>query len=110
MKKVEAIVLGECLEGIQRALADAGISGLSVTEGGQFVEEPGSPPSYYVAPRIKVELFCEDHQAPRISQIFAAQTFSKTRDPARVFITQVEEAVRLRLPYVPGSEPLAPLR
>lgn len=110
MKKVEALVLAEHLEAIQLALVDAGISDLSVLEAGQFEEsrQPGEPVVYSVSPRVKIEIFCEDHDASRIGQIFSVHTLSRTRDSARVFVTQVEETVRLRLPYVAQSS-LSPI-
>jgi nitrogen regulatory protein PII len=103
MRKVEALVLPEYLGAIQLALADSGLSGLSVFECGQFeeVRETDSSYSYVVSPRIKVEIFCEDHESSRVSQIFSSETSSKTADPARVFVTEVEETIRIRPPYVP---------
>ena len=105
MKKVEALVMPEHLGAIQLALADSGLSGLSVFECGQFeeVRDPGSPSSYVVSPRVKVEIFCEDHESARVSQVFSAVTSSKVREAARVFVTEVEETVRIRLPYVPPT-------
>lgn len=109
MRKVEALVSPECLEAIQLALVDAGVQGLSVFEGGQFeeTEERGGPTVYSVSPRVKVEIFCEDHESARVAQIFASQTSSPARDPARVFVTSVDETVRTRLPYVPPQDLLA---
>lgn len=107
MRKVEALVFSEYLEAIQLALVDAGVQGLSVFEGGQFEEtkEPGGPTVYSVSPRVKVEIFCEDHESSRVAHALASQDSSRTRNPSRVFITQVEEAARARLPHVPPSDP-----
>jgi len=102
VKKIEALVFSEHLGRIQLALVDAGISGMSVFEGGQFVpsEDVSGGVSYEVSPRVKIELFCEDHESARIAQVISTQAYERNRPSTRVFISTVEESVRLRLPAV----------
>jgi nitrogen regulatory protein PII len=100
VKKVETIIFSEHLGQVQLALADAGISGLSVFEGGQFITTADQSGAllYEVAPRLKLEIFCEDHEAARIAQIIASQAHDRARPPVRVFMSSAEESVKMRLP------------
>jgi hypothetical protein len=45
-------------------------------------------------PRLKLELFVEDHEAPRVSMMLAKTVASDNSDRSRIFTTSTEESVR----------------
>ena len=104
MKKVEAIVRPEALEPVKRRLIEAGITGLHVErvaghgyQGG--VVQAGRGGQFYVVdmiPKVKIVTIISDFNVePAIEAIIAGARTDNTGD-GKIFITNVEEAVRVR--------------
>jgi len=103
MKKIEAIIKPFKLDEVKDALAKQNIQGMTVSEVKGFGRQKGHTELYrgaeYVVdflPKIKIELLVTDEQAA-----LAAQTIVDTARTGRIgdgklFITPVEEIVRIR--------------
>ena len=103
MKKIEAIIKPFKLEDVKEALAELGFEGMTVSEVKGFGRQKGHTEIYrgseYTVdflPKIKIELVVADNQMePALAAIVKAAKTGKIGD-GKVFIINVEEAVRIR--------------
>ena len=103
MKKIEAIIKPFKLEEVKEALAEIGIQGMTISEVKGFGRQKGHTEIYrgseYTVdflPKIKLELVVADSRCEdAIETIMAAARTGKIGD-GKIFITSVEEAVRIR--------------
>jgi nitrogen regulatory protein P-II 1 len=103
MKKVEAIIKPFKLEEVKDALGDIGIEGMTVTEVKGFGRQKGHTEIYrgseYTVdflPKIKLELVLPDNRVDSaVSTIVKAAKTGKIGD-GKVFVSPVDEAVRIR--------------
>jgi len=103
MKKVEAIIKPFKLEEVKDALGEVGIEGMTVTEVKGFGRQKGHTEIYrgseYTVdflPKIKIEIVIADGQVDvAVGAIIKAAKTGKIGD-GKVFILNVEEAVRIR--------------
>ena len=104
MKKIEAIVRPESLEPVKRKLIEAGITGMHVErvaghgyQGG--VVQAGRGGQFYTVdmiPKVKIITVISDFNVePAIEAIIAGARSDRTGD-GKIFVTDVEEAVRVR--------------
>ena len=103
MKKIEAIIKPFKLDEVRDALADLGISGMTVCEVSGFGRQNGRPEifrgsEYALAflPKLKLEIVVADALAAAVSAaiVLAART-GKIGD-GKIFVSKVEEAIRIR--------------
>jgi nitrogen regulatory protein P-II 1 len=103
MKKIEAIIKPFKLEEVKDALSEIGIEGMTVSEVKGFGRQKGHTEIYrgseYTVdflPKIKIELVIADGQKDAaLGAIIKAAKTGKIGD-GKVFISTVEEAVRIR--------------
>ena len=103
MKKIDAIIKPFKLEEVKDALSEIGIEGMTVSEVKGFGRQKGHTEIYrgseYTVdflPKIKIELVIADGQKDAaVSAIIKAAKTGKIGD-GKVFISTVEEAVRIR--------------
>jgi nitrogen regulatory protein P-II 1 len=103
MKKVEAIIKPFKLDEVREALAEAGVTGLTVTEVKGFGRQRGHTELYrgaeYVVdflPKTKVEMIVTDEQVDRVLEaIIKAARTGKIGD-GKIFVSSVEQVVRIR--------------
>ena len=103
MKQITAIVKPFKLEEVREALAECGVTGLTVTEVKGFGRQKGHTELYrgaeYVVdflPKIKVELIVSDNTVePAIDAIVKAAHTGKIGD-GKIFVMPVEQVVRIR--------------
>ena len=103
MKKIEAIIKPFKLEEVKEALADIGVEGMTVSEVKGFGRQKGHTEIYrgseYTVdflPKIKIEVVLGDGQVEAASAaIIKAAKTGKIGD-GKVFISPVEEAIRIR--------------
>ncbi|WP_265571073.1 P-II family nitrogen regulator [Sphingomicrobium nitratireducens] len=103
MKKIEAIIKPFKLDDVKDALADAGVSGLTVTEVKGFGRQKGHTELYrgaeYVVdflPKVKVEVVVEDDQAHRVVEAIEHAARTGRIGDGKIFVSPVEEAIRIR--------------
>ncbi|MCL4104618.1 UNVERIFIED_CONTAM: hypothetical protein GTU68_004572 [Idotea baltica] len=103
MKKIEAIIKPFKLEEVKEALTAAGIHGMTVSEVKGFGRQKGHTEIYrgseYTVdflPKVKLETVVEDEDADSVvDTIVKAAATGKIGD-GKVFVSTVEEAVRIR--------------
>ncbi|ASC68213.1 P-II family nitrogen regulator [Achromobacter denitrificans] len=103
MKQVTAIIKPFKLDEVREALAEVGVSGLTVTEVKGFGRQKGHTELYrgaeYVVdflPKIRVEVVLPDNQVEAaIEAIVKAARTGKIGD-GKIFVTPVEQAIRIR--------------
>ncbi len=103
MKLIVAIIKPFKLDEVREALAEVGVSGLTVTEVKGFGRQTGHTELYrgaeYVVdflPKIRVELAVSAEQADRaIEAIVKAAHTGKIGD-GKIFVLPVEQAIRIR--------------
>ena len=103
MKQITAVLKPFKLEEVREALADCGVTGLTVTEVKGFGRQKGHTELYrgaeYVVdflPKVKVEVVVNDGDVDRcIEAIVRAARTGKIGD-GKIFITNVERVVRIR--------------
>jgi nitrogen regulatory protein P-II 1 len=103
MKQITAIVKPFKLEEVREALAECGVTGLTVTEVKGFGRQKGHTELYrgaeYVVdflPKVKVEVVVKTSEVDRaVDAIVKAARTGKIGD-GKIFITAVERVVRIR--------------
>ncbi len=103
MKKIDAIIKPFKLEEVKDALSEIGIEGMTVSEVKGFGRQKGHTEIYrgseYTVdflPKIKIELVVADNQKDAaVNAIIKAAKTGKIGD-GKVFVSNVEEAVRIR--------------
>ena len=103
MKQITAILKPFKLEEVREALADVGVTGLTVTEVKGFGRQKGHTELYrgaeYVVdflPKIKVEVVVEDSQLePALEAITNAARTGRIGD-GKIFVSEITEVVRIR--------------
>lgn len=103
MKLITAIIKPFKLDEVREALAEVGVSGLTVTEVKGFGRQKGHTELYrgaeYVVdflPKIRVEVVLPDDQVEAaIEAVVKAARTGKIGD-GKIFVTPVEQAIRIR--------------
>src|SRR5262245_24309281 len=103
MKQITAIIKPFKLEEVREALAEVGVSGLTVTEVKGFGRQKGHTELYrgaeYVVdflPKVKIEVVVKDSEVERcIDAVVKAAKTGKIGD-GKIFVTAVEQVVRIR--------------
>ncbi|RVT88332.1 P-II family nitrogen regulator [Inhella crocodyli] len=103
MKQITAVIKPFKLDEVREALADVGVSGLTVTEVKGFGRQKGHTELYrgaeYVVdflPKVKVEVVVKDGDVERcIEAILRAAKTGKIGD-GKIFVTAVEQVIRIR--------------
>ena len=103
MKQITAIVKPLKLQEVREALAECGVTGLTVTEVKGFGRQKGHTELYrgaeYVVdflPKVKIEVVLSDDQVDAaIAAIIGAAKTDKIGD-GKIFVYPVEQAIRIR--------------
>lgn len=103
VKQVTAIIKPFKLDEVREALAEVGVSGLTVTEVKGFGRQKGHTELYrgaeYVVdflPKIRVDVVLADEMVePAIEAVIKAARTGKIGD-GKIFVTPVEQAIRIR--------------
>lgn len=103
MKLVTAIIKPFKLDEVREALAEVGVSGLTVTEIKGFGRQKGHTELYrgaeYVVdflPKVRIELAVSDNQVDSaLEAIVKAARTGKIGD-GKIFVTHIEKAIRIR--------------
>jgi len=103
MKKIEAIIKPFKLEDVKDALAEAGITGMTVAEVKGYGRQQGHSELYrgaeYVVdflPKVKIELVVkEDDVDKAVEKIIESARTGKIGD-GKIFVTSVEKIIRIR--------------
>ena len=103
MKKIEAVIKPFKLDEVREALAEVGVTGLTVTEVKGFGRQKGHTELYrgaeYVVdflPKVKIEIVVTEKMVDSaIEAIIKAARTGKIGD-GKIFVSSVEQVVRIR--------------
>ncbi len=103
MKLITAIIKPFRLDDVRNALAEVGVSGMTVTEVKGFGRQHGHTELYrgaeYVVdflPKSKIEIAVSDELAERaVESIISAARTGKVGD-GKIFVTSIEQTIRIR--------------
>lgn len=103
MKKIEAIVKPFKLEEVREALAEVGVTGLTVTEVKGFGRQKGHTELYrgaeYVVdflPKVKIEVVVGDAMVDGVIEAIVRTARTGKIGDGKIFVTAVEQVVRIR--------------
>ncbi|MBI4115691.1 MAG: P-II family nitrogen regulator [Candidatus Omnitrophica bacterium] len=103
MKKIEAIIRPEKLDGVRVALERSGYPGITITdiEGhglqkGTIQQWRGEKYKVDFLPKIKVEIVATNEDSEKIIQALLQSAYTGAVGDGKIFIYEVEEAVRIR--------------
>lgn len=110
MKKIEAIIKPFKLDEVKEALHEVGLQGITVTEAKGFGRQKGHTELYrgaeYVVdflPKIKIEIVLEDALLERAIEAVQKAAHTGRIGDGKIFVSTVEEAVRIRTGEVGGE-------
>lgn len=103
MKKIEAIIRPHKLDEIQKALQESGFGGLTVLEARGYGRQKGHKEIYRgseynieFVPKLKIEIICKDEEAEKAIDLIIAHAKTGEVGDGKIFILQVEQAIRIR--------------
>ena len=103
MKQITAIVKPFKLEDVREALAEVGVTGLTVTEVKGFGRQKGHTELYrgaeYVVdflPKMKVEVVVNEADVERCIEAIVSSARTGKIGDGKIFVTNVERVVRIR--------------
>ena len=110
MKMIIAIIKPFKLDAVREALTSEGIEGLTVTEVKGFGRQKGQTEIYRGAeytvnflPKVKIEVVCDSAVCDQAMEaVLAAASTGKIGD-GKIFVTDVEKAVRIRTGETDGD-------
>jgi nitrogen regulatory protein P-II 1 len=103
MKKIEAIIQPHKLEEVKEALTGIGVEGITISEVRGHGRQKGHKEMYrgteYTVdflPKVKLEIFVPDSRAEQVVESLTAAARSGKIGDGKIFISTIEEAVRIR--------------
>jgi len=103
MKMIEAVVKPFKLDEVREALAEVGVSGLTVTEVKGFGRQKGHTELYrgaeYVVdflPKVKIEVAVSDNMVEAAIEAIVKSARTGKIGDGKIFVTPVEQVVRIR--------------
>lgn len=103
MKKIEAIVKPFKLDEVREALAEVGVTGLTVTEVKGFGRQKGHTELYrgaeYVVdflPKVKIEVVVTDSLVEQVIEAIIKSARTGKIGDGKVFVSEVQQVVRIR--------------
>ena len=103
MKQITAIVKPFKLEEVREALAECGVTGLTVTEVKGFGRQKGHTELYrgaeYVVeflPKVKLEIVVTDDSLEAVVKAIVQSASTGRIGDGKIFVIPVEEAIRIR--------------
>lgn len=103
MKKIEAYIRHEALEAIHDALAERGLPSMSVSEVKGSGRQKGFTESYrgarttiYLRPKLKLEIAVNDADVERAVDTILQLSHTGSPGDGKIFILDIEEAIRVR--------------
>ena len=103
MKKIEAIVKPHKLDDVKDALAEAGVTGMTVIDAKGFGRQKGHTELYrgaeYVIdflPKLAIEVVVEDSKAESVVEAVRNAAHTGKIGDGKIFVSDVEMALRIR--------------
>jgi nitrogen regulatory protein P-II 1 len=103
MKKIEAVIKPFKLEDVKDALADIGITGMTVSEVKGYGRQKGHSELYrgaeYVVdflPKIKMEMVVADESVDQVTSVIVEAARTGKIGDGKIFVSNVDKIIRIR--------------
>jgi len=103
MKKIEAVIKPFKLEDVKDALAEIGITGMTVSEVKGYGRQKGHSELYrgaeYVVdflPKVKLEMVVEDSMADKVVDVVVEAARTGKIGDGKIFVSDIEKIIRIR--------------
>ena len=103
MKKIDAIIKPFKLDDVREALAEVGITGMTVTEVKGFGRQKGHTELYrgaeYVVdflPKVKIDVAIDDKDLDRVIEAITKAANTGKIGDGKIFVVNLEQAIRIR--------------
>ena len=103
MKLITSIIKPFKLDEVREALAEVGVTGLTVTEVKGFGRQKGHTELYrgaeYVVdflPKVKIEVAIDDAQVDRVIEAITQAAHSGKIGDGKIFVSALEQVIRIR--------------
>ena len=103
MKKIEVIIKPFKLEDVKEALAEAGITGMTVSDVKGYGRQQGHSELYrgaeYVVdfiPKVKIDMVVSESNVDNIIEVIIASAKTGKIGDGKIFVSSVEQAIRIR--------------
>jgi nitrogen regulatory protein P-II 1 len=103
MKKIEAVIRHHKLDEVKKALSDAGVHGITVSEAKGFGRQKGHRETYRgveyqvdLLPKIKVEVVAPDAAVKKIIDTIVATARTGEVGDGKIFVSDIAECIRIR--------------
>ena len=110
MKQITAVIKPFKLEEVREALAEQGVTGLTVVEVKGFGRQKGHTELYrgaeYVVdflPKIKLEIAVTDDQVERVVEAILQSAHSGKIGDGKIFVSPLEQVIRIRTGEMDGD-------
>ena len=103
MKKLEAVIRHHKLDEVKKALSEAGVTGITVTEVRGFGRQKGHTETYRgveytvdLLPKIKLEIVTGDDMVAKVSETIVNAARTGEIGDGKIFVFDLADAVRIR--------------
>lgn len=104
MKKIEAIIRPVRLEAVKSALAESGVTGITVSDVRGCGRQGGQRPSLFrgeeyvihLPPKIKLEMVIRDDDVDDAVAVIIEQAYTGEEGDGKIFVLPMTDAVRVR--------------
>ena len=103
MKKIEAIIRPQMVEEVKNALAEIGVSGMTLTDVRGFGKQKGFVDRFRMSevyvnllPKVEIKIVVTDEQVEQIVHTIIEAARTGEVGDGKIFISNVEEAYRIR--------------
>jgi nitrogen regulatory protein P-II 1 len=103
MKKIEAIIQPSRLDAVKNGLHEIGVEGMTVSEVRGHGRQKGHTEIYRgseyqvdLLPKLKIEMVLPDERAEAAVQVILKNARTGKIGDGKIFLTHVEEAIRIR--------------
>lgn len=103
MRKIEAVIRHFKLEAVKNALAERGVSGMTVTEVRGFGRQKGHTETYRGAeyavdfiPKVKVEVVVAEKDAKAVIDTILTHAQTGQVGDGKIFVTELADVIRIR--------------
>ena len=96
MKKIECIVPPKRFGDLEKALRDAGIQGMTVTEVKGYGNQQTRPESYLLLPKTKVEIYCKDDDLEHLVSLICSICSTGQLGDGKMALYELQDLIRIR--------------
>ena len=103
MKKIDAIIKPFKLDDVREALAEVGITGMTVTEVKGFGRQKGHTELYRGAeymvdflPKVKIDVAIADDQLDEVIDIVSKAAYTGKIGDGKIFVAELQRVIRIR--------------